>query len=248
MRLAERVYLVGSGDFGVSLTDAFDCHVYLLDGGSESALIDAGGGCNSRAILDCVEADGIPLDRIRYLILTHGHGDHAAGAAKLRDSLNLEVLAARDIADSLRQGDTGADGIALDQAKEAGLYPPDFAFPACPVDGELEGGDRIQVGDCDLQVVGTPGHALGHLSYLTEAGGKQVFFGGDAVFFGGRIALLNLPDCDLQAYVHTIERLSRLSVDLFLPGHECFSLANGQRHLDAAAEALKALVLPPNLL
>lgn len=44
MRLAERVHLVASGQLGVGLTDDHDCHVYLLDGGAEYALVDAGGG------------------------------------------------------------------------------------------------------------------------------------------------------------------------------------------------------------
>ena len=44
MQLTERVYLVGSGASGFSLTHHSDCHIYLIDGGSESALIDAGTG------------------------------------------------------------------------------------------------------------------------------------------------------------------------------------------------------------
>ena len=44
MQLTEFVHLVGSGQSGFSLTDPLDCHVYLLDGGSELALIDTGVG------------------------------------------------------------------------------------------------------------------------------------------------------------------------------------------------------------
>ena len=89
MKIADRIYLVGSGDLGLSMTDAFDCHVYLVDGGSEAALIDAGGGRDIAAILKIVEDDGIPLDRIRSLLLTHGHADHAAGELVLRVVLSL---------------------------------------------------------------------------------------------------------------------------------------------------------------
>ena len=66
MKLADRLYLVGSGDFG--LTDDYDCHVYLLDGDTEAALIDAGGGRDVGAILDNIRRDGIPLARVRYLL------------------------------------------------------------------------------------------------------------------------------------------------------------------------------------
>jgi len=244
MKLTDRVYLVGSGAWGFGLSDDHDCHVYLLDGGSEAALIDAGGGRDVSSILKIIEDDGVPLDRIRYLLLTHGHGDHAAGAAELRERLGLQVLIACKVAEFLRQGDER--GISLDVAKQAGVYPPDFCFRACPVDGELEEGQKVVVGDCELLVIETPGHSAGHLSFLMDRDGVQTFFGGDSIFFGGHIVLQNIPDCDLQAYLRTIERLSKLSVDVFLPGHLCFSLRDGQRHIDAAMEILKTLGVPTN--
>jgi glyoxylase-like metal-dependent hydrolase (beta-lactamase superfamily II) len=245
MKLTDRVYLVGSGAFGLNLTDDYDCHVYLVDGGSEAALIDGGGGRDTSAITRIIEDDGIPLDRVRYLLLTHGHADHAAGAALLREALGLQVLASPDIANALQKG--GGRGIALDLAKEAGMYPEDFSFQPCPVDGELKEGQKVVVGDCELLVMETPGHSMGHLSFLMDSEGVQYLFSGDAVLWGGRIVLLSSPDSDLQAYIRTIKKLSGFSVDVFLPGHQCFSLRDGQRHLDTAMAALKAMSVPPNL-
>ncbi|MGQ9584264.1 MAG: MBL fold metallo-hydrolase [Anaerolineae bacterium] len=246
MKLADRVCLVGSGRLGCSLTDDFDCHVYLLDGGSECALIDAGGGRDVPAILKNIESEGIALERVRYLLLTHRHADHAAGAAQLRKALGLQVMASHDTIDFLRQGDER--GISLDRAKAAGMYPPDFRFPACPVDRELAEGDTVVIGDCELKVLETPGHAAGCLSFLMMESGRQYLFSGDVVFFGGAVALQNIPDCDLQAYVRSIEKLSALSVDVFLPGHLGFSLSKGQRHINTARDILKRLTLPPNLM
>lgn len=246
MKLTDRVYLVGSGSLGLDLTDECDCNIYLLDGGTEAALIDAGGGRDVPAILRIIRNDGVPLERVRYLLLTHAHADHAGGAAELREKLGLQILVAGDVAEFLRQGDE--KGISLDVAREAGLYSPDFRFQACPVDGELEEGQKVIVGDCELLVMETPGHAAGCLSFLMEKEGKRYLFCGDTIFFGGRIVLQNVPDCDLQAYIRTIERLSRLSVDVLLPGHLCFSLRNGQRHIEAAMGVLKMLGVPPNLM
>jgi hydroxyacylglutathione hydrolase len=243
MNLAEGLYLVGSGDFG--LTDDYDCHVYLLDGGTDAALIDAGGGRDVDAIIGIIEKDGIPLKRVRHLLLTHGHADHSGGAAGLREALGLRVLAAYDIADSLRQGDEC--GISLDVAREAGVYPPGFGFRACPVDAELGDGQKIAIGSCELTVLETPGHAAGSLCFLLELEGKQVLFAGDTVFFGGHILLQNIADCDLQAHIRSIKRLAELSVDVLLPGHRSFALRGGQRHIDAAMGALQRLVVPPNL-
>jgi hydroxyacylglutathione hydrolase len=49
MRLTDRVGLVGWGANGFDLTHPLDCHVYLLHGGSELALIDAGAGLDVAA-------------------------------------------------------------------------------------------------------------------------------------------------------------------------------------------------------
>jgi len=247
MKLTDRIYLVASGDLGFSMTDPFDCHVYLVDGGSEAALIDAGGGRGLAAMLKIIESEGIRRDQIRTLLLTHGHGDHAAGAANLRMTLGLRVMASADIADILRQGDQDGIGIGMGPAKEAGLYPDDFDYPACPVDVVLCQGQTVEVGDLQLEILETPGHSAGHLSFLLQADGQQILFGGDAIFFGGRIAQQNLPDCDLQEQIRTIKKLSRLKLDLFLPGHLCFSLARGYRHLDAAMESLRRLAVPQSL-
>src|SRR5690349_9576805 len=87
MRLHPRVYLVGSGEMGLS--DSWDCHIYVVDGGSELAMIDAGGGrpASYEMIRRNMLADGIDPQRIRHIILTHWHTDHARGAAGWRSEL-----------------------------------------------------------------------------------------------------------------------------------------------------------------
>jgi glyoxylase-like metal-dependent hydrolase (beta-lactamase superfamily II) len=91
VRLAERVHLVASGQLGVGLTDDNDCRVYLLDGGAEYALIDAGGGRDTEGLLGQAAGDGLDPARIRTLLLTHAHADLAAGAAALRARLGTTV-------------------------------------------------------------------------------------------------------------------------------------------------------------
>ena len=53
MRLTEDIYLVGSAEFGLS--NAYDCHVYLLDGGEEATLIDCGVGYDTGQIIRNIE-------------------------------------------------------------------------------------------------------------------------------------------------------------------------------------------------
>src|SRR5436190_13120957 len=144
MKIAERIHIVGSGQMGFHFTDDYDCHVYLLDGGDEYALVDAGGGRDVDGILACIAADGLDPRRVRRLLLTHAHADHAAGAAGLRERLGLRVLASPPVARYVRDGDEHA--ASLDVARRAGGYPADFALPPCPVDEELLDGTVVRVG------------------------------------------------------------------------------------------------------
>src|SRR3972149_6091879 len=71
MKLTQDVYLVGGGDYGFNLTHRLDCHVYVVDGGSELALIDAGFGPGTEEILALMKEDGLDPDRLAAPALAH---------------------------------------------------------------------------------------------------------------------------------------------------------------------------------
>jgi hydroxyacylglutathione hydrolase len=244
-RIADRVHIVGSGRSGIGLTDDYDCHVYRLDGGDECALVDAGGGRDVSAILRQIQLDGLELKRVRKLLLTHAHADHAGGAAGLREALGLRVCASPVAASYLRDGDERAS--SLDVARLAGVYPADFAFRACPVDEELADGAIVSVGDLQVEAVDTPGHASGHVCYVLRHSGLVSAFSGDALFFGGRILLQNTWDCSVQESVRSVERLAGLSLDGLYPGHMTFAVRDGRREVEKAMQSIRALLPPPQL-
>jgi hydroxyacylglutathione hydrolase len=243
MQLAERIHLVGSGSFGFDLTDPYDCHVYLLDGGSELALVDVGAGMGAAQIVANVERSGFDPARITRLLCTHAHGDHAGGSARMRSLLpNASLFLSREGAELIRSGDER--GASLDVAKAAGVYPADYRLEPCAVDGELGDGDPVNVGDLVLRCIDTPGHSSGHLSFLLEHGGKRSLFGGDVIFHGGTILLQNIHDCSLEQLVASLRKLRGLAIDALFPGHLAFSLQNGQRHVERANEILDRLLVP----
>jgi glyoxylase-like metal-dependent hydrolase (beta-lactamase superfamily II) len=244
MRLAERIHLVGSGSFGFDLTDPHDCHVYLLDGGSELALVDVGAGMGAEQIVANVERAGFDPQRITQLLCTHAHGDHAGGAARMRSLLpNASLFLSREGAEVIRTGDERA--ASLDVAKSAGIYPADYRLEPCEVDGELAEGDRVSIGDLVVECIDTPGHSSGHLSFLLEHAGRRSLFGGDVVFHGGTILLQNIHDCSLEQLVGSLRKLRGLAVDALFPGHLAFSVERGQRHIERANEILDTLLVPP---
>jgi glyoxylase-like metal-dependent hydrolase (beta-lactamase superfamily II) len=248
VRLTPDIALVGSGAFGFDLTSPSDCHVYLLDGGDELALIDAGcGGTigDSELILRTAQADGFKLDRVSRLLLTHYHFDHMGGAAEIRERLGLTVHGSPLTAKALSNGDEVA--ISLPAAKTAGYVPEHYHITPCPAEPSLVEGARFNVGRLTVTVFETPGHAAGHVSFLVEGGERTLLVQGDVVFAGGTIFLQNVPDCSIHAYSESVRKLNQLEFDAFLPGHLSISLRDGKRHVSAAAAQFAKLMIPRNL-
>ena len=249
MRLTSDIALVGGGNNGFDISAPLDCHVYLLDGGDELALVDAGVGGNAgdtALILANLEADGYDLGKLRRVLLTHYHADHAGGAAELRDRLGCTVHGSPLTAITVAGGDEEA--ISLPFAKKSGFYPADYVFRACPCEGDLVEGASFAVGRLTVTVYETPGHCRGHVSLLVEGGDRRYLLGGDLVFWGGTIIAQNIPDCSIQEYAASTIKMARVDFDAFLPGHFAISLKDGKRHVDQAAKAFSQLMIPRNAL
>lgn len=248
MRLTDDIYVVGGGNTGFGLSGRLDCHVYLLNGGSEMALVDPGLGQpgDFDAVLENVRADGLDPRAIRKIILTHYHCDHIGAALEAQRKLDAEVIASSAAAPAIRSGDERT--VALDVAKAAGFYPQDFHLLPCPVHREVCEGDVIEVGHLRLQTWETPGHCDGHLSFLVTGGVRRYLLGADLVFAGGRVLLQNIHDCRIGAYAESVFKVQQLDFDALLPGHDQIFLRYGKQQIDRAAAAFKQLGVPPNLL
>ena len=247
MQLTDRIHLVGSGANGFGMTDPYDCHVYLVDGGSELALIDVGAGMGAAQIIENVRVAGFDEAAIRHVLLTHAHGDHAGGAARIRRlAPNAQFVMSPYAANLLRTGDEVGTSLAI--AKQMGMYPADYVLEPCEVETELRGDDTLQVGDLTLTAIETPGHADGHLSFLLDHNGTRSLFGGDIVFNRGTVLLQAIHDCRIDKLITSLRRLRSLEIDALFPGHWTFSLTDGQSHIERANLVLDQLLIPPNAL
>jgi glyoxylase-like metal-dependent hydrolase (beta-lactamase superfamily II) len=248
MRITDEVYVVGGGaNLCFALSDDPDCHIYLIDGGDELALIDCGmaDGRSLERILSNVRGEGLDPAKIGKIIVTHYHMDHAGGAARFRDRLGVEVIAPEGAAHALRTGDERA--VALDMAKAAGFYAADYRFEPVEVAREVREGERIAVGNLELEVFETPGHCDGHVSYLLHGRTRRYLFAGDAVFSGGKVVLQNIHDCSIQKSAASIAKLANLEFESLLPGHAAICLDDGMRHIAIAHQACQSLFVPKNL-
>lgn len=243
MQLSSSVHLVGSGLRGMRLTHLYDCNVFLLDGGSDAALIDAGSGMEPQRIIERIEETGA-AGRLSTLLLTHAHGDHAAGA-RFWHERGLKVLCAQEAKPWLESADQ--QKFSLDVARERGVYPADFQFPPCPISRGLRDGEKLQIGEVELEVLETPGHARGHLSFLFEENGARSLFGGDIIFSGGTIVPQVTWDFSTMEYSASLERLHSLGIEVLYPGHASPLLAEARIDIKKARDLFFNFQLPPTL-
>ena len=246
MKLTQDVYLVGGGDYGFNLTHRLDCHVYVVDGGSELALIDAGFGPGTEEILALMKEDGLDPEGVSTIVVTHYHADHSGGAAAIKRATGARLAVGVEAAPTIRVAD--ADQIGLNWAKTFGFYPADYEWEPAEVDDEFADGARIKVGELELELIATPGHCMGHYCVRLAGRDRTYLFSSDCVFWGGAIILQNVKDSNVQDYAASCNRIAALEFDALLPGHHLISLKNGRRHSETAAREFNRIGLPRDLL
>lgn len=242
MKICDRVYVVGGGDNSFGLSHQLDCTVYLIDGGTELAIVDAGAGVDPGLILNRVVAEGFELKQVRCVLLTHAHADHCGGACAIAQACNAPVLAEETSARFLTEHDERA--LSLSAAISSGVYPPDYSFQFCQP-GPLADGEVIQVGDLKLTMLSLPGHSDGHCGYFLEHNGKKLLFSGDLAFGKARISMQKTWDCRLQPYLESLRKVRSMNIDSLFPGHQAFCLSGASRIFERLLS--ESTALPANL-
>ena len=244
--MTERISVVGGGVSGLGISHPLDPNVYLLSGGEELALVDAGAGGGEDRILENVRSLGYEPAQIKHILLTHAHADHAGGASSLAERLGARVYLSELELEALESADEEALGLSI--ARRNGYYPKDYRLRPCKVDVTLRGGERLRCGELELAVIPTPGHSRGSVCFLVVAEEGAALFAGDTVFAGGRISLIVAPGSDLLALQESVASLGDLNVASLLPGHGIFPLEGGQEHIDQAIEAFSTMLPPRSIL
>ncbi len=124
---------------------------------------------------------------VECVVLTHHHHDHVGGARYLADRLGVPIVAHRETA----------------------------ARVPFKVEGRVDEGDQINLGDLSLSAIHTPGHAPGHLCFFDHLGTAIV---GDMVAGIGTI-LVDPEDGDMAEYIDSLIRLEAAAPSCLLPSH-----------------------------
>jgi hydroxyacylglutathione hydrolase len=135
----------------------------------------------------CIDAITREGGRLDLILITHHHDDHIAGVGAVRERFGAKVV-----------------GAAADRRRLPRL------------DQEVAEGDAVRLGESQFEVIDTPGHTLGHISYFSPNG--NVLLCADTLFSLGCGRLLEGTAADMFASLH---KLARLPGDtLVCCGHE----------------------------
>jgi glyoxylase-like metal-dependent hydrolase (beta-lactamase superfamily II) len=227
-------------------------NLYLLRDADGYVLIDCGLPIAEawQALMEQLDALGVPASGIHTIIATHGHPDHCGLAARLREHCDAQVwLHARDWqfvqqrfidADAYRgvwrewleqHGMPGAEAEAASAGpgligQQMGLETPDRL---------LEGGEELAVGPYRLRILWTPGHTPGHVCLYEPT--RHFLLSGDHILPRVNPNVSLNPETGtnpLPGYLASLRELAALEIELALPGH-------GEPFPDLAARAHESL-------
>jgi metallo-beta-lactamase class B len=221
----EDVYWVGTEGLAAILFTSVEGHI-LLDTGMPESAAD---------VMASIESLGFEVTDIRYLLNTQAHYDHCGGFAEVKAASGARMLASE------------GDHYALEKGVYEGWESRnDLNFTPVLVDGMIEEGDTVTVGDVILTAHLTPGHSPGCTSWsFTGRDGAEEYRA--LMFCSGSVALNKLAPEQypgiVDDYRNTFAAMKALPVDAYLAPHaEQFGLAEKRARL--ATEGARAFVDP----
>jgi glyoxylase-like metal-dependent hydrolase (beta-lactamase superfamily II) len=178
---------------------AENCYIVRADSEAERAVI-VDPGDEPERLLEAVEALGVSLEAI---LLTHTHFDHIGAVAPVARATGAPVYCPEI-----------ERGVLADVMR---WVPPGFGpFESYEADHTLAGGERLTLAGMDIEVLFTPGHSPGHLTYAIPG----ALVSGD-VLFQGSVGRVDLPGGDWPTLERSIGSLiSKFPPETIVyPGH-----------------------------
>jgi glyoxylase-like metal-dependent hydrolase (beta-lactamase superfamily II) len=167
---------------------AENCYIARRDGSDHAVIVDPGD--EAERILGVVESLGLEVDAI---LVTHCHFDHIGAVAPVARATGAPVWCPEIEVPIL------ADIMSF--VPFSGFGP----YESYEADHALGGGERLELAGMDIDVLFTPGHSPGHVTYSIPD--EHALFSGD-VLFKGSVGRTDLPGGDWNTLLESIRSLA----------------------------------------
>jgi hydroxyacylglutathione hydrolase len=164
-----------------------NCFVARRDGSDRALIVDPGD--EPDRILGAVEALGVTVDAI---LVTHCHFDHIGAVAPVAGATGAPVYCPE------------IEVPVLGDIMSYVPWPEFGPYESYDADETVSGGERLELAGLDIEVLFTPGHSPGHVTYAIPDRGA--LFSGD-VLFRGSVGRTDLPGGDGPTLLESIRAL-----------------------------------------
>jgi len=178
-----------------------NCYLFRRDGSDRALLVDPGE--EAPRLLAAIDELGVQLDAI---LLTHTHFDHVGAVAPVAKATGAEVWVPE------------LEKPVLADINAYVPWPGFGPFESWDAEHTVTGGERLSLAGFDIDVVFTPGHSPGHVTY--SIAGESAIFSGD-VLFQGSVGRVDLPGGDWPTLLGSIRTLldTLTPETIVYPGH-----------------------------
>jgi hydroxyacylglutathione hydrolase len=178
---------------------AENCFLLRQDGAKEAVIVDPGEEADK--LLGAIEELGVDLQAI---LLTHTHFDHVGAVAPVAKATGAPVYCPK------------LEVPVLQDIMSFVPWPGFGPFESWDPEEPVEGGEQLELAGFTIDVIYTPGHSPGHVTYAIE----DALFSGD-VLFEGSVGRTDLPGGDWPTLSRSIESLLDRYPDeqKVFPGH-----------------------------
>jgi len=166
---------------------AENTYIFRREGSDHGVIVDPGD--EAPTLLGAIDALGITLDGI---LLTHTHFDHVGAVAPVAKATGAEVWVPE------------IEKSVLADIMSFVPWPGFGPFESWDAEHTVAGGEKLELGGFEIDVLFTPGHSPGHVTYSIPD--EQVIFSGD-VLFEGSVGRTDLPGGDWPTLLESIRSL-----------------------------------------
>jgi hydroxyacylglutathione hydrolase len=180
---------------------AENCYIVRRDGSDRAVIVDPGDEADR--ILGVVDELGLTIDGI---LLTHCHFDHVGAVSPVASATGARVWCPE------------IEVPVLANIMSFVPWPGIGPYESYDADETVSGGERLELAGLDIDVIFTPGHSPGHVTYWIAD--ELAAFSGD-VLFRGSVGRADLPGGDWPTLLASIQGLMESLPDetTVYPGH-----------------------------